>query len=224
MQRLRGRDGYTLVETMFIVAIIGFLATLGLVTLKNFARREDARTAARSVAGVIENARSQAVASGRMTWVVFKEPINGVAPFAPDQFAAVIADSDNDQQPTAADTITPFVLPAGPREHASLYDTSNSPYSYAGLPALDESRDVPDGALSGAREGTTLNIDPVLGVPAIGFTPQGFPVRVGNVNDLGSGAGGLYLTDNQSQVLAVVVLPLGDVKTMAFDSSSDKWN
>ena len=223
MRRLRERDGFTLVELMFIVAIVGIMATLAVTSLKTYARREDTRTAARAVAGVVEKARSVAVSSGHMTWVVFDEPVNGVAPFEAGQFAAMIVDNDNDLQPTAADGITPIFMPEGARQHTQKFDSAASPYGATNLPDSDQSQEIPNGALQDTVDGSTLNIDVNLGVPTIGFSPQGFPVKASTPLQPGSGAGGIYMTDNNSTVVAVLVMPLGEVRTVAFDSASHEW-
>jgi prepilin-type N-terminal cleavage/methylation domain-containing protein len=223
MYGLRGRDGYTLLELMTVVAVIGFMSVMAIGALKGYARREDTRRAARTVAGVLESARSEAVSSGRMTWVVFEEPVNGVAPWQePDQFAAVIWDSDNDLQPTAADRVTPIFLPPGPRQHTKRW-TPGSPYSGAVLPDLDQSNDVTGGTLANTVEGTTFNVDATLGVPAVGFNSQGFPVAVSKPLQPSTGSGAIYMTDDDSSVVVVTILPIGDVRTLAYDTASGMW-
>lgn len=223
MQKLRERDGWTMIEVLTVIAIVGVMTTVAVASLKSYSRREDTRRAARAVAGILESARSEALSSGRMTWVVFKEPANGVAPFEAGQFAALIRDSDNDLQPTAADAVTPIRLPSGPSQHCRLYEAGTSPYGSVQLPAEDYSNDVVDGSLANTVDGTTLNVDVVLQAPAIGFSSQGFPVRVANPLQPGTGAGTIYLTDNESSVVAVTVLPAGSIHTLAFDSASSTW-
>lgn len=224
MQRFHARGGYTLMELMVVVAIIGFLSMIAVGALKSYARREDTRRAAISVAGILENARSQAMTTGRMTWVVFKEPVNGVAKWEDaSQFAAVIWDKDNDLQPTAADDVTPVWLPPGPKEHTSLYDPGVAPDPGTLLPELDQSKDIPDGKLASTVDGTTFNVDVTLGVPAVGFSSQGYPVRVDKPLDYSGNPGAVYLTDNDRSVVSVVVLPMGAVRTLALDPASENW-
>ena len=224
MQRFQARGGYTLMELMVVVAIIGFVSMMAITTLKGYARREDTRRAAWAVAGVLENARSQAMTTGRMTWVVFGEPVNGVAKWEdPSQFAAVIWDKDNDLLPTAADDVQPIWLPPGPREHTSLYDPSMAPDPGVVLPDLDQSKDIPDGKLANTIDGTTFNVDVTLGVPAIGFSSQGYPVRVDKPLDYSGNPGAVYMSDNDRSVVAVVVLPIGAVKTLSLDTATDTW-
>jgi len=224
MQRFHARAGYTLFELMIVVAIIGFMSVMAISALKGYARREDTRRAALSVAGMLENARSQAMTTGRMTWVVFKEPVNGVAKWQdPSQFAAVIWDKDNDLKPTNADDVTPIWLPPGPKEHTSLYDPSLAPDPGTVLPDLDQSKDIPDGKLANTVDGTTFNVDPTLGVPAVGFSSQGYPVPVANALDFSGNPGAVYMSDNENSVVSIVVLPIGAVRTLALDAASDQW-
>ena len=225
MHRFQAHEGYTLVELMTIVVIVGVIAMIAVSSLRGYNRREGTRQAARSMAGVLQSARSQAIDTGRMTWVVFKEPVNGVAKFQDGrQFAAVIWDSDNDLQPTAADRVTPIYLPLGnARDHTKRYDPGTSPYGDEPLPDIDQSKDVPDGILKAAPEGTTFNVDATLGVPAVGFNSQGFPVRVNKPLEPSSGPGALYMTDDDSAVVSVVVMPIGEVRTLALDNATGTW-
>lgn len=216
-------EGWTLIELMTILAVVGVMSTMAFASLKNYNRKEDARSAARSVAGALETARSEALTTGRMTWLVFKQPVNGVAPFAANQFAALIYDTNNDLQADAADTVRPITLPPGPRSHAFLYDPAVAPYSATVLPDLDRSMDIPDGTLADVVSGTTLNVDAFLGVPVVGFSSQGFPVKAGTVLAPGSGAGAVYMSDNDSSVMAIVLMPAGEVRTLAYDAGSNEW-
>ena len=224
MHRLRERDGWTLIEILTILAIVGVMSTMAVASLRGYSRREDIRRAARSVASLLETARSEAITTGRMTWVVFKEPVNGVAaPFADGQFAALIRDADNDLQPTAADSVTVINLPPGPSGDTYLYDVSKAPYGGVTLPTMDESKDIPDGTLANTVDGTTFNVDLFLQVPTVGFSPQGFPVKVQGALDPGSGSGAVYLSDNDAAVVAILVQPLGQVRTLVWDNATGKW-
>jgi type II secretory pathway pseudopilin PulG len=224
MHRLRERDGWTLIEILTILAIVGVMSTMAVASLRSYSRREDIRRAARSVSSLLETARSEAITTGRMTWVVFKEPTNGVAaPFVDGQYAALIRDTNNDLQPTTDDAFTPVSLPPGPSGDTYLYDPSKAPYGGVALPAMDESKDIPDGTLANTVDGTTLNVDIFLQVPAVGFNPQGFPVKVQSALDAGSGSGAVYLSDNDAAVVAVLVEPLGQIRTLVWDNATGKW-
>lgn len=229
MQRFHSQAGLTLLEIMTVVAIIGIISTLGLVALRGYNKHEDTRRAATSIAELLSQARSEAVAGGRMTFVVFGEPTNGSIPFQPGEYAALVTDQQSSGEAgyetvDAADSIRPVFLPSGLNPDVTTYGLhGDTVMKNTVLPDADESQQVPNGDLTGLNNGTTIPVDPTLGVPVMAFSPQGTPVTIATPSNWGSGAGGVYVTDNDQMVVAVVVLPLGDVRTMAFDSASGAW-
>lgn len=224
MQTFRKQAGFTLIEIMTVVAIVGILSALGISALRSYGRHEDTRRAALAVANAITKARSEAAASGRMTFVLFAAPTDGTIPFAPGQFAAMVVDQDDDKKVGAADAVTPIFLPNGTGANVSAYGAQGqTSMKDTVLPSADESAQIPDGSLSALNDGTTIPVDATLGVPVLAFAPQGMPVTIADPSNWGTGAGGVYLTDNDQMVLAVVVEPLGDVRTFAYDNASGKW-
>jgi prepilin-type N-terminal cleavage/methylation domain-containing protein len=223
MQRFHAKHGFTMLELMITVALMGIILSIAMPQLKGYMKREDARRAATDVATVLSQARSQAMSSGRMTFVMFGQPTNGIDPFEDGQIAAVVTDTDYDSHVTEADPVSPVFLPNGINSDISMYGVNGTPLGSLNIPDEDESRFVPTSDLASLPNGTTLPIDPVLGVPVIGFTPQGSPVRSDTPTDFGSGAGGVYLTDNDGMVLAVIVRPMGEIRTMVLDSGTERW-
>lgn len=59
----RSTSGYTLVETMFVVVILGILVAMGLPSMKGYRQAYDLRAATENVAGQITLARSKAMAT-----------------------------------------------------------------------------------------------------------------------------------------------------------------
>ncbi|MFI5314884.1 MAG: Tfp pilus assembly protein FimT/FimU [Myxococcota bacterium] len=224
MQKFRSESGYTLIEIMTVVGITGIMATLGVVSMRNYSRHEDTRRAAVSVAGVLTQARAEAMAGGRMTFVLFAAPTDGSLAFDPGQFAAVVIDEDGDGKIGAADAVTQFFLPAGINQDVTSYGAhGDTSLKTTPLPPTDESQAVMTGDMTALVDGTTVPVDPTLGVPVIAFSPQGTPVTIDAPTNWGGGAGGVYLTDNDQMLFAVVVQPLGDVKTLAWDLRSQSW-
>ena len=71
--------------------------------------------------------------------------------------------------------------------------------------------------------GATFPVDATDGRPVIAFSEQGIAVDPANPTAWGSGAGGIYLTDGDSTVVAALVAPLGEVQLRMFDTASGTW-
>ena len=221
MHRLRERDGWTMIEVLTIIAIVGVMSTMAVASLRSYSRREDTRRAARAVAGILESARSRGAHLG-------PDDVGGVQGAGERRRTvrgrAVRGADPRQRQRPAADcgrrSHADQTCPRDRSQHCRLYEAGTSPYGSVVLPAEDYSNDVVDGSLANTVDGTTLNVDVVLQAPTIGFSSQGFPVRAANPLQPGTGAGTIYLTDNESSVVAVTVLPAGSVHTLAYDSAS----
>jgi len=74
-----------------------------------------------------------------------------------------------------------------------------------------------------AVNGATFPVDATSGRPVIAFSERGIPVDPANPSAWGTGAGGVYLTDGNSNVYAALVQPLGDVQLRSFDPASGTW-
>lgn len=223
MKTFHDRRGFTLIELMIVVAIVGVCAAVAFPAMTSYRRKEDTRQAAVSVSGMVTNARARAIASGRMTFLLLGEPIDGSVPFTPGQIAALVMDDDGDNAVTAADTAQPIFPPAGLNPEIAYYGVSGTPHAGAALPAEDLSESEPAVALGALADGSTLPNSAVLGVPVVAFSPQGAAVAADTPAAWGTGAGGIYVTDNNDVVLAVLVMPLGAVRMMKFDTASGGW-
>jgi prepilin-type N-terminal cleavage/methylation domain-containing protein len=228
MKTFHDRRGFTLVELMVTVAIMGVVVAIAMPAMTSYKRKEDARSAARDISGVITNARSQAIASGRMTFLLFGEPGNGLFPFEAGQIAALVRDDNGDNNLTADDVAVPIRLRAGINPEVSLYGVRGTPLETTAIPADDLSTDEADGTLASLTDGSTLPVTVGFDVPVVGFTPQGSPVRLLDVgppwvDNWGTGAGGVYVTDNRDVVLGVFLMPLGAVSVRKLDVASGEW-
>ncbi len=223
MKRFHDRQGFTLIELMSVVAIMGILVAFSIPAMTRYKIKEDTRRTAVNVSGMVSNARARAIASGRMTFLLLAEPTNGVAPFQPGQIAALVTDDDGDNAVTAADTAVAIYPEMGMNPNVSLYGSTSTPYATELLPGNDLSQTEPDVALGALADGTTLPDSAVLGVPVAAFSPQGAAVAADTPSEWGTGAGGIYITDNDGTVVAVIIEPLGSVKMMKLDALSGVW-
>jgi prepilin-type N-terminal cleavage/methylation domain-containing protein len=221
MQRFRSHAGFTLLELMTVVAIVGFISFMGIASLRSYARHEDTRKTAATLANVLTQARNEARISGRTTYVVFNEPTNGlVAAFQPGQVAVMFKINDLG----VVDEQRPFYGPTGNNPDVTRYgEQGSTELKTAPLPSVDESATIPDGVMASTVSGMTIPVDPDYGVPMIGFSPQGAAVTRLAPDNWGGGAGGVYVTDNDELLVAVVVQPFGEVKTLAYDVAAGQW-
>jgi len=223
MKRFHDRQGFTLIELMTVVAIMGIVVALAIPAMTSYKRKEDTRRAAVNVSGMLTNARARAIASGRMTFLLLAEPVDGSVVFQPGQIAALVTDDDGDLAVTAADTAVAIFPAEGMNPSVSLYGASSTPHSAVAISPDDLSESEPNVDLGALADGSTLPDSAVLGVPVAAFSPQGAAVATDTPAEWGTGAGGIYVTDNDNVVLAVLVMPLGSVKMQKLDVASGEW-
>jgi prepilin-type N-terminal cleavage/methylation domain-containing protein len=219
MQKFRSHAGFTLLELMTVVAIVGFLAAMGITSLRSYSRHEDTRKLAATLANALGAARDQAVSNGRNAYVVFAQPTNGLVPFDAGQVAAIFTLNDDG----TISGIKPIFAPSSSSQDVTRYGVhGQTVMKDTTLPPQDQSMAIADGALVNLVGGSTIPVDPTFGVPLIAFSGRGSPVTIANPS-FGSGAGGVYVTDGDQMVVAVVVEPFGEVHTLLYDSASNSW-
>lgn len=221
----RRSAGFTAIEILIVVAIIGIFAALAVPSWRAYQANLQLRAAARTVANAFSYARSHALATGNRHVVVF-----AVDPLDPNDVCGnpivnsqgtpvpVLVYEDNDggaanccfdpgeerlAEPAVTGVswgVTP-APPGGPPQ--SPEDAGGGDY------ATGSSFAQPDGS----------------DAAWVSFGPDGIPVAFNvacNLGTTGTGAGAVYLT-NGSRSYAVVLNPLGTSNIERFESTTNGW-
>lgn len=208
-------QGFSLIEVMVVVAIIGVLAALAVPSLRNWRSDQNAKTTARSIADAFNVARSEAIRTGVGHFVLIGADVGGTALTGPsgDPKVVVHTDSDGDCVRDSGEFTRDFLL-----ENGISLGLSTAPGSAPG-----------DGAVGDPTTGVTYTQPP----PAAGnppatwvlFQADGIPVGVTSscaFGTLGTGTGGIYVTNGRRDY-AVVVSPLGAVRILGWEEGSSAW-
>lgn len=295
-ESLRSTQGFSLLEVMTVVAILGILATFAFPSMRRVLDRQEAKASATQVAGLLSDARTNAMTEGTPHLVYFNPPATG-ADGSCAAMAVEVRDVDHSYSITPGDESREFKLSSQACETVKPVgaDPNATPAIAAvGLPTTDMTTRAPDalastvgavtdtttavvGGLTGsgssgsgssgegssgegssgsgsgssssgtgsggttsvattaevparaatvaatAVNGATFPVDPSDGRPVVAFSERGIPVDPAHPTAWGSGAGGVYLTDGDSTVIAAVVQPLGEVQLRVFDPGSGTW-
>ncbi len=223
-----GKAGFTLVEAMIVVAIIGIVAALGAPAMDRFFSDLRARSAARSTADALRIARAEAIRSGSPHIVYFSAAASGDPPATDPAGTALGAD------PATGGGPFPVLIlrDGGVGAPNCLIDAGEV------QEGISAQRDVAWGStLSGgvAAPGDTGLADHSSGssfsTPAgaattwVSFAPNGVPVGFDaacNTGGVGSGGGAIYLTNGRRDY-AVVLSPLGVVRVHIWNQGTGQW-
>ena len=217
--------GFTLIEVMIAVAIIGFISALTLPNFSRYLENGRGRAAAKSVADAFNFARAQAIRTGNNHVVFFA--VGG----AGDVTGAALTSADgrpmpilvlNDGRPGSTDQNCR--IDAG--EETVVFEAQEGVgWGHNTAPASEEAPDddavtsIPAaGSSFFAPNGTTQ-------VTWVMFRPDGVPVAIDsscNAGRLGSGGGTIYLW-TESRDYAVTLAPLGGVRVHVWSPGTGAW-
>jgi prepilin-type N-terminal cleavage/methylation domain-containing protein len=214
----RSERGFTLVEIMIIVAMIGVLAALGGPALDGFFTGLRLKAAARDAADALRLARVEAIRTGTPHMVFFSTGPGDVsgAPLPNDPGTGgpmpivILRDNNGNCIIDGAEPQTSIRAKAGLSWGTSM--------ATAAVATDDGAADYSSGSSFKTAVGAVTNwvrfrSDGVPSVPDAACTP----------GSLGSGAGALYLTNGRRDY-AVVMSALGNVRVHMWQEGTAAWS
>jgi prepilin-type N-terminal cleavage/methylation domain-containing protein len=198
-------QGFTLLELMIVMAIVGVMAAVAIPGLARYRAIEDAKTNITIASAALREARVSAVKEGRNYYVQFDG----------DNAIQLIQDTNRNGQLDAA--------PADVRRPVGFLTVNNSGVR-AYVPGTDtrfNGAGQPDqvgGVLGSAVRGATF---PVFGgMPTAAFNPRGIPFNINSPATIPGGLGGYYVTDGNLALFGAVLTGLGEVRVRTLDPAS----
>jgi type II secretion system protein H len=214
MRNLRSESGFTLLELIIVVAVMGIMAAMAAPGFDSYFRRQDARTHAQLIGSTLQEARSRAVREANNYFVLFDVD-------ATPGKMRLVDDNDNQWDIDMGETQQDFNWAFGAHPDVGVYGYATPPAATA-VPE-EGGGPIPDGVAPGTAMGTSFALDPTTNLPAVGFTPQGIPVALDDTANWSSGSGSYYITDNEEVVYAVTLAPLGGVRVRVHSTATADW-
>lgn len=217
--RLNGLNAaFTLVEMMVVVAIVAAMIVVAATRFDTWRDREAVRTAARSVEGAFNYARSESIRTGNFHLVFFQADTagNALVNATGDQVPILVLDDGRPGTPgqncqiDAGETTQQFLI-----ERGVGFGTTAAT---AKVPVDEGTQPIAPGWSFSDGGGNPANW--VL------FRSDGTPRSADAacvLGALGSGGGGIYLSNAERDV-AVVLSPLGASRVFGWNGETAQWN
>lgn len=227
----------TLTEVMVVIAIIGAVAGLGAFATREWWANQAVRGAARDLADLIIQARSESIRTGVPHIVYFDlDPSDNVLSLddGTEVPALLISDDDGDGMPDNGEIVGYLTYEAenagiewGRSISSTLVPNTSAGRNIMGDPfdntPIEGTTEEGDSAgnfrhpTNGGLVNSWVMFAP-NGTPRA-FMPSGGTVTMGT---MGSGDGAVYV-NNGDRDYAVVVAPLGGVRTFSWEASAQVW-
>lgn len=209
----RGKDGFTLLEVMVVMAIIGVLAALAVPSMRTWMADSRVRATARTVADAFHVARAEAVRTGHNHVVLLGEDIDGNDLEDVNGNPLVIVLDDGEPETADCEIGVTEVQRAFPFEDDVVFGASGTTTKAA--------VDAGAGAIpvTFTEPGTTAETRWVV------FGPDGVPVGAEDdctLGRLGTGGGAVYVTNGRVDYV-VALSRLGAVRASGFEKGAAAW-
>jgi prepilin-type N-terminal cleavage/methylation domain-containing protein len=215
------RAGFTIVELMIVVAIVGIFAALAIPAWNQYQSNLQLRTAARSVSNAFSYARSRAVATGNRYVVAF-----AYDPGNPNDACGnpIVNEQGKD---------VPFMVfeDGAPAAANCCLDAGEERYSERPAPGVSWGVTIAGGPVPSDMGGGDYKLGSSFAEPDgsqagwVVFGPDGIPLAFNaacNLGTTGTGAGAIYVT-NGDRDYGVVLNPLGTSSVERFDPAQGAW-
>ena len=230
----KGTRGFSLIEMVIVVSILGILLSMGVVSFNKWSKRQRVSNASGEMAQLLFVGRSEAIRKGVNHIAFFDTDSFGNALLAGDGTtpvaALLIEDSNGNFSPDSGErrmTVPLTILSDiawGRVEAASLVPNANG--SLVGDPFSDTT--VENSAQEAASAANFRHPTDASAVHSwVLLAPDGTPRAFDSsgattIADVGTGDGAIYLNDGERDH-AVVMSALGSLRSYRWDASDESW-